>query len=218
MVRTVFMSINYEWKLKDVITVGIVSIVFAIVYLMAVYLGIFFSTLLTPVGLAVLANEPIFGIWFMASTFIAFILRKPGAALITEMLSALIEVLLGSMYGPLVLVSGALQGLGAELIFFIYRYQNFSLKVMCLAGVGAGIFSFVWGFFRSGFSELSISLVAIMLIIRITSSAFFSGYLSHKLASSFIKIGILKSYKAVPPGQQILNIEEINSNLEKEEN
>lgn len=45
-----------KWQLKDVIMVGIVSLVFGVVYLGAVHLGVLLSTLLTPFGLAILAN------------------------------------------------------------------------------------------------------------------------------------------------------------------
>ena len=65
-----------KWQLKDVIMVGIVSLVFGVVYLGAVHLGVLLSTLLTPFGLAILANEFLFGIWFMASAFAGYVLRK----------------------------------------------------------------------------------------------------------------------------------------------
>ncbi|MDR1487836.1 MAG: ECF transporter S component [Deltaproteobacteria bacterium] len=183
------------WKLKDVIMVGIVSIVFAVVYLGAVYLGIFLSTLMMPTGLSPIANEPIYGIWFMAATFIAFILRKPGAAIVTEMLAALLEVLMGSMYGPLVFVDGAIQGLGAEMVFAAFGYRNFSLKVMGLAGIAAAILSFIWDFFRSGFLMLSPWLLLAMIVIRILSGWFFAGCLSLKLAQALEATGVLKAWR-----------------------
>ena len=39
-----------KWQLKDVIMVGIVSLVFGVVYLGAVHLGDLLSTLLTPLA------------------------------------------------------------------------------------------------------------------------------------------------------------------------
>ena len=194
------------WKLRDVIMLGAISAVFGAVYLSFVYLGILASTLVSPLGLAVAANEPIFGVWFMASTFAAAVLRKPGAAILTEMLAALIEVLMGNMYGPLVLVSGFLQGLGAELAFLVFRYRDWSLRVMCLAACGACVFSFVWGFFRSGFLLLSVWLLAAMLSVRLLSSLFFAGWLSHRLAESFQKTGLFKSFgRGATPGGAKLN-------------
>lgn len=97
------MNEKYGWKLQEIILVAMLCIVFGVVYLAGVYLASFLSTLLTPVGLAPLANELVFGVWFMASTLAAYILQKPGAAIVAEVLAALIEVLLGNMYGPMVL-------------------------------------------------------------------------------------------------------------------
>ncbi len=69
-----------KWALKDVIMVGIASLIFGVIYLGAVHFGLLLGTLLTPFGLSVLANEFIFGVWFMAAAFAGYVLRKPGAA------------------------------------------------------------------------------------------------------------------------------------------
>jgi energy-coupling factor transport system substrate-specific component len=183
------------WKLREVVLVGVVSVVFGVIYLAAVYLGVFLSTLLGLIGLGTLANEPIYGIWFMASTFIAYFVRKPGAALATEILAALLEVLMGNMYGPLVLISGAIQGLGAELVFLATGYRRFGVGTMALAGIGAGLASFASGFFISGFGLLSWGLLAVMLVIRLISSAFFCGWLAHHLAASLERTGLTAAYQ-----------------------
>lgn len=182
------------WKLKDIIMVAFLSIVFAVIYLAAVYLASFLSTALTPFGLAPLGNEFIFGVWFMAATFAAYIIRKPGVAIITEMLAALIEVLLGNMYGPIVLVAGAIQGLGAEAVFAATGYKKYNMTTMCLASTGCCITSFIWGFFRSGFMELSPMLLIVMFAIRLVSSILLSGVLMKKTADQLSKTGLLRSY------------------------
>lgn len=51
-----------KWGLKDVIMVGIASLIFGVIYLGAVHFGLLLGTLLTPFGLSVLANEFIFGV------------------------------------------------------------------------------------------------------------------------------------------------------------
>jgi energy-coupling factor transport system substrate-specific component len=186
------------WGLRDVVLVGVAAAVFAVAYLGAVYLGIAIGTIVAPLGLAPLANEPIFGIWFMAATFMAFVLRKPGAAVLTEVLAALIEVLLGNMYGPLVLVSGALQGLGAEAVFFLYGYRNFSLGAMALAAMAAGAMSLAWGIFRSGLLLLPGWMLLTIVVIRLISSAIFAGFLSRRLALAFMKIGAFADLSAGP--------------------
>lgn len=184
----------HKWRLKDIIMVGFVSIIFAVIYLGAVYFATFLSTLLTPLGLAPLANEFVFGIWFMAATFAAYIIQKPGVATVTEILAALIEVLMGNMYGPIVLVSGLIQGAGAEIVFALGRYRKFNTLTMCLAAVGCCITSFIWGFFRSGFLLLSPGLLIAMFALRLVSSLLFSGLLCKVLADQLARTGLLKSY------------------------
>ena len=141
---------EYGWKLKEIILVAMICIVFGVVYLGGVYLASFLSTLLTPVGLAPLANEIVFGIWFMAAILAAYILQKPGVCIVAEVLAALIEVLLGNMYGPMVIVAGIVQGVGGEIVFALGRYRKFNTKMIYLAAAGCCVTSFLWSFVRSG--------------------------------------------------------------------
>ncbi|MDR3203252.1 MAG: ECF transporter S component [Deltaproteobacteria bacterium] len=182
------------WKLREALLVGIVSVVFGVVYVAVTYLSVFLATLISFTGLGLLVYEPIYGVWFMASTFIAYFIRKPGAAIMAEVLAAFLEVLMGNVFGPLVLLSAALQGLGAELVFLAYDYKNYSLKVMILASLASGLVSFGLGFFISGFTLLSFGLILVMLAIRLISSAFFAGYLSYFLAVRLEKTGLTKGY------------------------
>ena len=54
------------------------------------------------------------GMWLFPAVLGALIIRKPGAAIYCELLAAVVEALLGSHYGLTVLISGAVQGLGAR--------------------------------------------------------------------------------------------------------
>lgn len=65
-----------SWKLKEIILVAMICIVFGVVYLGAVYLASFIATALTPAGLSPLGNEIVFGVWFMAATLAGYILQK----------------------------------------------------------------------------------------------------------------------------------------------
>ena len=96
---------SYSWKLQDIIFVAMLCVVFGVVYLAAVYLISPLTAIFAPLGVSLLGTEMIFGIWFMAATLAAYILQKPGAAIIAEVLASLIEVLLGNMYGPMVIVA-----------------------------------------------------------------------------------------------------------------
>ncbi len=55
------------------------------------------------------------------------------------MVAAVVSVLLGNQWGLDVLLSGFVQGAGAELVFAFLVYRNFSWVVAALAGAGAGV-------------------------------------------------------------------------------
>ena len=112
------------WKLKEIILAAMICIVFGVVYLAGVYLASMIAGVLTPFGLSPLGNELVFGVWFMAATLSGYILQKPGAAIVSEVIASVIEVLLGNWFGPLVIVAGIIQGAGAELAFAAGRYRK----------------------------------------------------------------------------------------------
>ena len=185
---------KYEWKLQDVILVAMLCVVFGVVYLGAVYLASFLSTALTPVGLAPLGNEIVFGVWFMAATLAAYIVQKPGVAIIAEIIAAVIEVLMGNWFGPMVIVSGLIQGAGAEIVFALWRYKRFDRLTMYLAAVGCCITSFLWSFVRSGYGLYSVKLLIVFFLIRLVSSLLFSGVLCKIVGDGLAKTKLLKGY------------------------
>ena len=75
----------------------------------------------------------------MPAVVAPLIVRKPGAALFAEMVAAIVSVLLGSQWGLDTLLSGFVQGAGAELVFGFVMYRNFGPIVAFIAGAGAGI-------------------------------------------------------------------------------
>lgn len=182
------------WRLKDVIMVSIISVVFALVYLGILYFALFLSSILTPFGLAPLAFEIVFGIWFMAGTLALYIIRKPGVGLVSEMLAALMEVLMGNMYGPMVFIAGFIQGIGAELGFALFRYKKYGWAPLLLGATFSAVFSFGWGFVVSGFFDLKPSLLVLMLITRILSGLLFGGVVTKLLGDRLAQTGVLKSY------------------------
>lgn len=182
------------WTLKDVIFVTMLCVVFGVVYLGGVYLASFIGTALAPMGLSMIGNELVFGVWFMAATLAAYIIQKPTVAVAAEVLSALIEVLMGNMYGPIVIVSGIVQGAGAEIAFAAFRYRRFDGRTMYLAAAGCCVTSFLWSFVRSGYGKLSLGLLAVCFLIRLVSSLLFSGLLCRRMGDALAKTGLLKGY------------------------
>jgi energy-coupling factor transport system substrate-specific component len=128
---------TYRWKLKDIIMVGILGVIFAVIYLAVLYAGLGVTAVLTPYGLGTLGFEIFYGIWFMGATLAMYIIQKPGVAIVTEFLAAFLEMLMGNSGGPMVLLSGAMQGLGCELGFTVFRYKRYDMLSMCMSGIVA---------------------------------------------------------------------------------
>ena len=182
------------WKLQEIIFVAMLCIVFGVVYLVAVYAAAAMVAAFTPMGIGPMGNESVFGIWFMVSTLAAYIIQRPGVALVSEVIAALIEVLLGNMYGPMVIVTGLVQGAGAELAFALGRYKSFETKDMLLASLFCTIISFVWSFIRSGYGLISLPILVLFFVVRLVSSVVFCGLGSKAIGDALAKTGLLKGY------------------------
>ena len=178
-----------SWKLKEIVVMSVLAVVFAVVYLAFLPVGKILVGFFGPIG-----YDLIFGIWFIVSIIVAYIIRKPGAAFLSETIAATVEVLLGNAVGPMLMVSGMIQGLGAESAFAMTRYKRYDLFTLMLAGVMAAVFSFVWGYFLSGFAALSAGYVLAMFIVRIISGALISGLLGKMLSDALARTGVLSSF------------------------
>ena len=75
--------------------------------------------LFSAVGAAIV-GPPIYilsGVWLIPAVLAPLIVRLPGAAILAETMAAAVSALLGSVWGLDTLMSGLMQGAGAELVF-----------------------------------------------------------------------------------------------------
>ena len=135
--RRGFAGIVWRWRVVDIVVASVIAVACSLVFLVWNIGYEAPSALLTPIlpGLQGLLAGP----WLVAGVLGALIIRKPGAALYTELVAAVISALVGNQWGPLTIVSGLVQGLGAELVFLLFAYAVWRLPVAMLAGAGAGL-------------------------------------------------------------------------------
>ena len=181
-----------NWKLKDVLLIAISAVLFGVVYLGCTYIG----------GMASLGYEPFYGIYFMAGAFGIYVMRKPGTGLIAELLAAVLECLYGNYFGPIIILSGLVQGLGFELIIALKRYKKFDRLTMIQGAVICSVLTLIYNLFISGYSKIAVPVLAIMLVVRIISAIVFDGFITPMLADGLVKAGVLKGY-AVAQGQDM---------------
>lgn len=123
-----------RWRTVDIVVVALLAVAFGVVFwawgtyvwAWGSFLGPQTESLLT-------------GVWLLPAVVCPMIVRRPGAALFGELVAAVVSALLGSYWGLDTLLSGLLQGAGAEIVFLITMYRAWNPVVVVLAAAGAGI-------------------------------------------------------------------------------
>ncbi len=125
---------RFRWRVVDIVVASVLGV--------AGGLGFFlWNTFVWP-GLGTLpapASALFVGVWLLPGVLGGLVIRRPGAAVYTELVAAVVSALLGSVWGFSVVWYGLLQGLGAELAFALTRYRSFRLPIALLAGACAGV-------------------------------------------------------------------------------
>lgn len=135
------------------------------------------------------------GIWLLGGPLGGLIIRKPGAALLVELLAATVSVLPGNKWGITTLYSGFAQGLGAEIVFAIFAYKRWNLPVAILSGVGAAVGAFINEFIL-GNHAMSLAFNATYLVCLMVSGAILAGGLAHLLTKALASAGALNRFES----------------------
>ena len=154
------------WRTQDYVLVAVLAIVFGAIYWawLAPYLWV--EAVAAQPG-----QELFFAVWFTSGLLGGYIVRKPGAAFLTETLTGVAEVLLGAPAGPVLVITGMMEALGAELVFAVTGYRRWSMVTMIVAGAAAALVALPWNWFRLGYFALGPGLLIALLLIRIFAGA-----------------------------------------------
>ena len=90
-----------------------------------------------------LAQTLLYGVWLIPAVLAGLIIRKPGAALFTEMVAAGVSALLGSVWGVDTLLSGFVQGAAAELVFAFTLYRIWTFPVLAAGAVASALAAWI---------------------------------------------------------------------------
>lgn len=137
--------------------------------------------------------------WLVAGIVGGLVIRRPGAALFTELLAAIVSALIGTQWGLTVLVSGFLQGLGVELGFAIFGYQLFRWAPLVLGGFLGGAFEAVYEWY-SYWTDWGFGYKLAYLFLLGGSVAIFGSLFSVALTRLLANAGALNPF---PPGQEV---------------
>ena len=182
-------AVAWRWRVVDIVVASVIGVASGLIFLLwnVGYLGP--KAILEPLlpGLQGLLDGP----WLFAGVLGALIIRKPGAAIYTEVLAAVVSALVGNQWGGfLTLEAGFVQGLGAEIVFLFFLYRVWNLPVAILAGAGAALAGginnlLLW------YAGADATFTIIYLISTMVSGAVIAGALSWFLARGLAATGAL---------------------------
>lgn len=127
---------SMTWRTRDIVVTAVIAVAFGVFFWA---FGFAWSAL----GWMGPAQNVLYGGWLLPAIVAPLIVRKPGAALFAELVAASLSALLGSQWSVDTILSGAMQGGAAELVFLAARYRNWSLPVVAAASLAASAAAFV---------------------------------------------------------------------------
>ena len=98
------------WRTRDIVVTAVIGVAFGVVFW-------FWNTIWAPLdgvfALAPWAKDLLYAVWLIPAVLAPLVVKKRGAALFAEITAAGVSALLGSQWGPDVLLSGFVQGAAA---------------------------------------------------------------------------------------------------------
>jgi energy-coupling factor transport system permease protein len=161
------------WRTIDLISATFVGVVFGVAYW---GWDTLYASISGPVAGVFGALQGILGgPWLIAGVVGALLIRRPGAALVAELLAATVESLLGNQWGWATIVSGTVQGIGVEIAFGLFWWRRFGRVPAVLAGALAALleFGYEWHAYWQG-----------------TTTAFKAGYVALFMLSGALVAGL----------------------------
>ncbi|HEY9306172.1 MAG TPA: ECF transporter S component [Microbacterium sp.] len=187
---------SLRWRVVDIVVAAVLGVAIGLVFWAWNTVGYaWFIAMdgLTP-GLGGLAV----GIWLIGGVIGGLVIRKPGAALLVEVIAAIVSMLIGNVWGVSTLLSGLVQGLGAELIFALFLYRRFTLPVAMLAGAGAAAGAWVFELFYGSSPNIlkTLEFNVIYLVSLIVSGAVLAGVVGWLAVRGLAATGALNRFAA----------------------
>jgi energy-coupling factor transport system substrate-specific component len=185
------------WRTVDILTIAFLGAAFGIAYWgwgLAYQAPSAALTALFP-PLAGITGAP----WLVAGVVGGLVVRRPGAALLCEVVAALVSMIPGTQWGFTTLISGILQGLGAEIAFAILGYGAFGLGAAMFAGAMSAPLEAVYEWFVY-WTDWGWGYKVAYLVILTAAGAVIAGGLGWLITRALAAAGALNAF---PPGQEL---------------
>jgi energy-coupling factor transport system substrate-specific component len=187
------------WRTVDIVVTAAIAVAFGVVFWAWNQLWI----AVTPAFVAVPpAQYLISGVWLIPAILCALVIRKPGAALFGELVAASVSTILGSQWGLDTLLSGAIQGALAEIVFGATLYSNWNLGTAIIAAVGAAIGEWLHDM-PVYYKDLTLTDQLVIGVFMLISAVVIAGFGSWWLTRALVETGVLAQFPSGRSQQRI---------------
>ncbi|MCA2216862.1 ECF transporter S component [Jidongwangia harbinensis] len=184
---------NYRWRTIDIVIASVIAVTFGVIFWAW---NIVWGATEGAFAFFPPAQTLLYGVWLIPAVLAGLIIRKPGAALYTETVAAVISALLGASWGATVIPQGLVQGLGAELAFALLAYRSWRLPAALLAGALTGLSAAVFDFFVWNAAYDLWDYRIPYALLTIVSSTVIAGLGSWALVRALAPTGVLDRFAA----------------------
>jgi len=187
------------WRTVDIVVAAAVAVAFGVAFLAwnAV------ATLTIPLFAFLPPAQAILnGLWLLPAVLVGLIVRRPGAAFFGGFVAAAVSVVLGSIYGADALVSGLVQGTGAEIGFALGLYRRWTLPFAMLSGALAGLAATVHDvpiYYLGAGADVWL----VYGIASVASGAVIAGVGAWLLVRALVRTGVLREFAAGREGRPV---------------
>jgi energy-coupling factor transport system substrate-specific component len=185
------------WSTRDIVVAAALAVAVGLAFIVYDWIYILIRGVLGPITQS-LAE----GFWLLGALLVPYIVRRPGSALIGEVIAAIVEASFNP-FGIGVILAGVLEGLGAEVVFLLTGYRRFGWGVMALAGAfDAFVFFWTYVVWTSGYLVLAGGLPTFRLMpgvvigflaLEVLSGAA-AGWLARAVGDALVPTGVFDGF------------------------
>ena len=181
-----------KFTTKEVVIVAMVAAVIGVIFTLLDYAYMPMSAVLGTVFM-----EITFGVYMLSAALPMYLVRKPGFAIFGALVTAGVNLLLGSPYGLQLVLAGVLEGLGVEIAYAIGKYSG-DMKTMVIGEILGAVFVFCRdGFFWGTPWAYGTGIAIGCVVVRFFSSIIVGIAVTKIITAALAKTGVLKGMACV---------------------
>lgn len=181
-----------SWRTVDIVVTAAIAVAFGVVFWAW---GLVWGAAKPAFIFLPPAEYVISGVWLIPAVLAALVVRKPGAALFAELVAASVSTVLGSQWGLDTLLSGAIQGGMAEIVFGATLYARWNISVAIFAAVAAAIGEWLHDM-PVYYGKLAFPDQLVIGVFMVVSAIAITGIGSWWLARALAQSGVLAQFPA----------------------